>query len=133
MESNDRQIGIMYCGKYARLDNGRNKEDDFLYVAFNMHWEAKDFAMPRLPKGMKWELLYLTEEHPEEVMREPAAFSAGKSVEAVSRAAVTPDKNLDQDSAAPVKEPAEEKWMVRRVPPRTTAVYISREKVSKHE
>ena len=59
LDGGSRHIGIMYCGKYARI--GRKKEDDFFYVALNMHWEAHEFAMPRLPKGMKWELLLQTE------------------------------------------------------------------------
>lgn len=127
MESNDRQIGIMYCGKYARVD--RLREDDFLYVALNMHWEARDFAMPRLPKGMKWELLYLTEDHTEEAMREPAALSAGKAVKDVRKTADAQEEEQGRANLA-LGNPAEEKWMIRRVPPRTTAVYISREKVS---
>lgn len=49
-----RQLGVMYCGKYAYRE--RNKPDDFFYVAYNMHWETHRFALPRLPKDMRWEL-----------------------------------------------------------------------------
>ena len=49
-----RQIGLMYCGKYAVLAG--EKEDDFLYVAYNMHWEKHEFAMPKLPKGRSWKV-----------------------------------------------------------------------------
>lgn len=69
MNCNDRQIGMMYCGGYAQADGG--KDDDFLYLALNMHWEAKEFAMPRLPRGMKWELLYATEEFNREENKVP--------------------------------------------------------------
>lgn len=48
-----RQVGIMYCGKYARKD--RNTPDDFFYAAYNMHWESHSFALPKLPKNMHWE------------------------------------------------------------------------------
>lgn len=48
-----RQVGIMYCGKYARKD--RNTSDDFFYAAYNMHWEPHSFALPKLPKNMHWE------------------------------------------------------------------------------
>lgn len=49
-----RQIGIMLCGKYARVD--RQTEDTFFYLAMNMHWEEHELALPRLPKGMRWKL-----------------------------------------------------------------------------
>lgn len=60
MESYIRHVGIMYCGKYARTE--RKEEDVFFYLALNMHWEERRFAMPRLPKGLRWELLFNTAE-----------------------------------------------------------------------
>ena len=53
-----RNIGVMLCGKYARLD--RVTEDDFFYICYNMHWEYHDFGLPKLPKGLKWKLEYYT-------------------------------------------------------------------------
>ncbi|HAG68946.1 MAG TPA: hypothetical protein DCL38_03120 [Lachnospiraceae bacterium] len=47
-----RHIGVMYCGKYAKRDDG--SDDDFIYVAWNMHWEKHEFALPKLPKGLRW-------------------------------------------------------------------------------
>lgn len=47
-----RQAGLMYCGCYAKVD--RRNDDHFLYLAYNMHWEEHDFALPALPPGMKW-------------------------------------------------------------------------------
>lgn len=55
-----RYIGLMYCGKYAQTDTGG--EDDFLYVAINMHWEQHQLALPKLPRGMRWELAFSTGE-----------------------------------------------------------------------
>lgn len=52
-----RYVGQMYCGKYAG-------EDDFIYIAMNMHWEAHRLALPKLPRGMKWELAVSTKEGP---------------------------------------------------------------------
>lgn len=48
-----REAGVMYCGRYARID--RATEDDFFYIAYNMHWEEKVLALPDLPAGMHWE------------------------------------------------------------------------------
>lgn len=47
-----RHIGIMLCGKYAKDEAGG--EDAFLYLGMNMHWENRDLALPRLPRGMEW-------------------------------------------------------------------------------
>lgn len=42
----------------AVMFNGRNPsesgEDDFIYAAFNSHWEPHDFQPPELPQGMTW-------------------------------------------------------------------------------
>lgn len=46
MDGNSRQLGIMYSGDYAK--------DGYFYVAYNMHPEEKEFALPNLPGGMKW-------------------------------------------------------------------------------
>ncbi len=48
----NRHMGIMYCGKYARID--KTKEDVFIYVAYNMHWVDHEFALPKLPAKLQW-------------------------------------------------------------------------------
>jgi len=45
-------IGMLYCGLYTK----RTEDHAFVYVAYNMHWEEKEFALPVLPKGLKWVL-----------------------------------------------------------------------------
>lgn len=45
-----RQFAMLYCGEYA-------EEDDFIYVAANLHWTSHDFAIPDLPKGYKWNIV----------------------------------------------------------------------------
>lgn len=52
--STGRQLGMMYCGKYA--DNDRKHTEEFFYIAINMHWDKHSYALPKLPKGMKWTL-----------------------------------------------------------------------------
>ncbi len=52
MDSASRSIGMMYCGEYAADDNG--EADDYIYVAYNMHWLEKEFAIPLLPEGKSW-------------------------------------------------------------------------------
>ena len=53
-----RQIGILYCGAYAKKPDGQN--DDFFFVIFNMHWEPHGFALPNLPKDLEWTLSFDT-------------------------------------------------------------------------
>lgn len=54
-----RQMGIMYCGLYAQKEDG--KPDDYFFVAYNMHWEPHEFALPNLPKKMKWRIALNTD------------------------------------------------------------------------
>ena len=54
-----RYAGIMLCGKYAR--DGEVSDDSFLYIAANMHWEGRGIALPRPPRGMRWEKAFTTE------------------------------------------------------------------------
>ncbi len=51
-----RHIGIMLCGKYA------DPVDDFIYIAYNMHWESHEFGLPKLPKGLRWRLQICTDD-----------------------------------------------------------------------
>ena len=52
-----RQFGVMYCGTYAKCE----ADCDF-YVAYNMHWEEKIFALPKLSQGLQWEICICSEE-----------------------------------------------------------------------
>ncbi|MCL2254500.1 MAG: hypothetical protein FWC09_08660, partial [Lachnospiraceae bacterium] len=54
-----RTVGIMLCGKYARHED--KSEDDFIFIAVNMHWREHSLALPHLPKELKWHLVYQTD------------------------------------------------------------------------
>lgn len=58
LESNQRQVGIMFCGKYAKRNH--TEDDDFFYVAINMHWVPHELALPKLPKGLAWKKVVST-------------------------------------------------------------------------
>ncbi|MCM1187743.1 MAG: alpha-amylase family glycosyl hydrolase [bacterium] len=47
-----RHVGIMLCGKYARVD--RKTEDAFLYIGMNMDWVSHRLALPKLPRELRW-------------------------------------------------------------------------------
>lgn len=55
-----RQMGILYCGEYAKKADGSG--DDYFFVAYNMHWEPHEFALPNLPKMRKWRMAMNTDD-----------------------------------------------------------------------
>ena len=64
-ESCCRQLGVFYCGLYGKKADG--SPDQYFYVAYNMHWEPREFGLPHLPKGLKWHLAADTFRDMEEV------------------------------------------------------------------
>ncbi len=75
MDRPHRYLGCMYSGYYA-------KEEGFVYVAYNFHWEPRDFALPLLPKGQKWRKVMDTslkrsfvQEEEQEILAEAKSFS----------------------------------------------------------
>lgn len=60
-----RQLGVFYCGLYGKKADG--SPDQYFYVAYNMHWEPREFGLPHLPKGLKWHLAADTFRDMEEV------------------------------------------------------------------
>lgn len=53
LEHYSRYAGIMFCGKYAG-------DEDNIYLAFNMHWEPHEIALPNV-SGRKWRFLFGTD------------------------------------------------------------------------
>jgi glycogen operon protein len=56
MESFERHVGLMYCGRYDRLE----PRDEVVYIAYNLHWEPHTLALPDLDGGNGWELAMTT-------------------------------------------------------------------------
>jgi len=48
-----RTIAFMLCGKHAKAGS---VEDNYIYVAINMHWEAQWFEIPGLPEQLRWHI-----------------------------------------------------------------------------
>jgi len=53
LENYNRHIGVMYCSKYAKNAN----DDELIYVAYNMHWESHDLALPKIANGCHWSVI----------------------------------------------------------------------------
>lgn len=77
-----RHIGVMLCGKYCVTDG---KEDDCLYIAYNMHWEPHDFALPKLFKNRRWKLLLDTGEEARKAGQTAASETVSGEVSDSSR------------------------------------------------
>ena len=43
----------------AEKQDEESKQEGFLYIAMNMHWDSHMVALPKLPRNMQWKL-YLT-------------------------------------------------------------------------
>ena len=56
-----RVLGVLYAG----WDDERS-EDDVVYLAMNMHWEAHRMELPKLPEGYVWERVADTSKGPGE-------------------------------------------------------------------
>ncbi len=57
LDSLSRQIGILYCEGYGQEDS---RTQDFLYLAYNLHWEPQRLALPHLPGKMQWAVVLKT-------------------------------------------------------------------------
>ena len=65
-----RILAFMLCGKHA--NNGQS-QDNYIYVAMNMHWETQLFELPELPQGMQWHVFANTIATPPEDIWEPGS------------------------------------------------------------
>ncbi len=52
-ENYNRHFGMMYCGLY---EDGQ-KDSEFIYLAYNMHWISHTFALPKLPANYQWKMV----------------------------------------------------------------------------
>ena len=57
-----RIIAFMLCGKHAASGT---VQDNYIYVAANMFWDALPFELPGLPQGMQWHVFANTDATPD--------------------------------------------------------------------
>lgn len=60
LENYNRHVGILYAGAYGKKN--RKEDDNSFFIAYNMHWQKRKLALPKLTKGKNWYLLSTTEE-----------------------------------------------------------------------
>lgn len=78
-ENYNRHMGIMYCGKYAKVD--RKNDDNFIYIAYNTHWIDHEFALPKLSDELVWELNLSTCQDSKVTMHKSGDDGHGDSIE----------------------------------------------------
>ena len=86
-----RSAGVMYCGNYAKT--GRQEQDCSFYIAYNMHWEEQEFALPALPDGQGWSCLCDTFE---EERKDPDAGKddSGKTEASAEKTMTVPGRSI---------------------------------------
>ena len=62
LENYNHHVGIMYS---CPDENGKGVK--LWYVAYNMHWEKKQFSLPKLMKEQKWKVVMTTGERVKEI------------------------------------------------------------------
>jgi len=50
-DSDTLTMAVLFCGAKEKHNT---EEDEFIYVAMNMHWEMRGYELPCLPDGKKW-------------------------------------------------------------------------------
>ena len=63
-ENYSRLLGVMYSGPCALMPDG--SPDDYLYVAYNFHWEERELALPNLPGPLVWKKVMDTAAGPDQ-------------------------------------------------------------------
>lgn len=59
LENYNRHVGILYSGAYGKKN--RKEDDNSFFIAYNMHWQKRSLALPKLTKGKNWYMLATTE------------------------------------------------------------------------
>jgi len=84
--SDNTPLGIMYCGDYAKKENGEN--DDYIYVGYNFHFGKNYLALPKLPKNKNWYLVMDTENTKEPFEKEAVCLENQQKFEIKAQSVV---------------------------------------------
>lgn len=71
MENYNRHIGVMYCQRYSFVSDedkdarhetttsalDANKDIELIYIAYNMHWEQHELALPKTGESGSWQVV----------------------------------------------------------------------------
>ena len=91
-EYHNRHTGLLFCGKYAR-------QQEYIYIAFNMYWEEQLMALPGLEPGLEWELFLRTDKGTDNVILEDRRCSVPARSVCIfvsKKAAKTTNKTIKQ-------------------------------------
>ena len=76
LDAQSRSIGMLYCGAYAKKEDGQG--DDDIYLAYNLDWQERDFALPQLSEKKSWHIELMTGRKGDITLAEEAQPSESK-------------------------------------------------------
>lgn len=80
-DNNLHHLGLMYCGAYGNCDS--------VYIAYNMHWNTHEFALPHLKQNQKWyPVMDTSRQEMTAFLEKPATFVEGKVIKVPPRTIV---------------------------------------------
>ncbi|MDE6663901.1 MAG: hypothetical protein K2K46_11255 [Lachnospiraceae bacterium] len=117
-----RSLGVLYCGCYGNPDK---TDDSYIYIGINMHWEAKQFGLPKMPKDLEWVKLFSTDcgEHD----KKSASAKKQDSVQKLSD--VQSNLNIQNFSDVQVNQGAQNIL----IPSRTIMIYHTKKRQESNE
>lgn len=104
LESYNRHISMMYCGNKKSESQKDMCEPDYVYIAYNMHWDEHKFALPSV-SNYKWVPVMTTVDNDLEIDEKDGseyikvkprsiAFMVGKKIKKTSQKVNTKLKNV---------------------------------------
>ena len=84
-ENTSRLLGIMYYGAYAKKADG--SDDASVYIAYNFHWETREFALPNL-RHKRWKKVIDTSAEKENYFLKESEEKYSKKLEIAPRTIV---------------------------------------------
>lgn len=82
----NRLFGVMYCGDYAKREDGTS--DDMIFIGYNFHWGSRELALPDPGKGRKWKKIADTSKGFKKKTFEESAEKFEKKIEVEPRTIV---------------------------------------------
>ena len=98
-ENTSRLLGIMYYGAYAKKADG--SDDASVYVAYNFHWETREFALPNL-RHKRWKKVIDTSAEKENYFLKESEEKYSKKLEIAPRTIVVLLAVEEEKKDAPV-------------------------------
>ena len=123
-EAYQRRLGILYCGNFAPPEG--KEEDQFIYVGMNLYWEPCMLALPRLPKGLKWQLFSSTAKEVRKESTEALKALETKAADAVANVITCAMPNTETKGIQGTSEETQaEETIQTNIDARSISIFVS--------